>query len=243
MRRILCCLPLLSLLCGFTVADTRLTVKVSSNGLAAVGQQDKEELSRTWLGQGVSRTDVGSTSVIVDHEGGQMFLVNHDREVYHRLDLPVDLQKLVPESLRPIVGEFIEQLNMNVAVDRTEETREIGEYATTRHRVTVSDARGIDIEMDLWMASDVGFDVKAYKKNAMEIAALQLMDGAWMEKLNDTEGFPVLRETRFSMGGQEVLSREELVSVEELDAPAGHYAPPEDYESKPFDAMAIFGGP
>ncbi len=39
--------------------------------------------------------------------------------------------------------------------------------------------------------------------------------------------------------GNEIKSTEELISVDNAKPPAGIYSPPEGYQEKPFDPMAL----
>jgi hypothetical protein len=46
-----------------------------------------------------------------------------------------------------------------------------------------------------------------------------------------------------SLGGKEVKSNEELVSVSQQPAPEGTYEPPAGYKETPFNPMGGPGGP
>ena len=68
------------------------------------------------------------------------------------------------------------------------------------------------------------------------------MGAEWIKQIMALEGFRVLQETSVNMMGTEFKMLEELVSIEEKDAPAGTYSPPEGYKLEPFDMGAMGGG-
>ena len=73
----------------------------------------------------------------------------------------------------------------------------------------------------------------AYNRLAAALATLQPGSGDWARKLQQIEGFPVVQETDVTMGGSHFKTREELVSVETKDAPAGAWDPPAGYKVLP----------
>ena len=130
---------------------------------------------------------------------------------------------------------------MQIEVTPTEETREIAGYAAKLYRVKARSDQGLELDQELWMSEAVKFDVTAYKKMAEALFSMQPIGADWKKEILAIKGFPVLQETTVRMMGNEIKSREELISVEEKEAPAGAYAPPPGYEVKPFDFMAGFG--
>jgi hypothetical protein len=67
----------------------------------------------------------------------------------------------------------------------------------------------------------------------------QPIGSEWMNKFWEIEGFPVLAESSVEVRGQQVRTREELVSVEEKQPAEGTYAPPAGYTQEEFDFVKM----
>ncbi len=62
-----------------------------------------------------------------------------------------------------------------------------------------------------------------------------------MAEMQKIDGYVVAQDAKMSMkfmGETTVGSTDEVVSIEEVDAPAGTFAPPADYAREEFDFMA-----
>jgi hypothetical protein len=224
------------------LADTFVTVRSFSEGMPGVSGAAQDETGTLWLTEDKFRKDQGDQSFIVDIGAKKLFIVNHSDKSCQTLDLPIDMAKLVPEEMRAMFEQMIEQMNMRVEVTPTEETREIAGYRTKLYRVAARSDQGLESDQELWMTEDVPFDVNGYKQMTEALFSMQPLGADWKKEVLAIEGFPVLQETTVRMMGNEFKAREELISIEEKDAPAGTYAPPPDYTMKPFDFMAGFGG-
>lgn len=226
---------------SMAAADTVITTRSLSEGLAGMPGSAMDETSTLWLGEGKFRKDGDGQSFIVDLEAKKLFIVDHSDKSCQTVDLPLDLMKLVPEEMRGMFEQMAAQLNMRVDVTPTEETREIAGYSAKLYQVKARSDQGLESDLDLWMTDAVKFDVAGYKKMTEALFSMQPIGGEWKKEILAIEGFPVLQETTIRMMGNEITSREELISVEDKEAPAGNYAPPPDYTVKPFDFMSGFG--
>jgi hypothetical protein len=223
-------------------ADTVITMKTHSDAVEALGAPETNETSVVWLTSTKMRQDKEGQSLIVDSDAKKMYIVKHAEAEYHALDLPLDLVAMVPEAMRDQFAQMVKQMEMTVGITPTEETREISGYAAKLYKINLSNGVGMNMDMDLWLTTDVKLDVDAYKRLTNEMLSAQSMGGDWIKQILAIEGFRVLQETTISMMGSEVKAREELVSIEEKEAPAGNYAPPADYTEKPFDLMQMMTG-
>lgn len=223
------------------LADTVVTIRQVSDGMPGAPGMEKDETSTLWIAGDKFRKDAGEQSFIVDLAAKKLFIVDHPGKSCQTADLPLDLVKLVPEEMRAMIEQMAERMNMRVEVTPTEETREIAGYTAKLYRVAARSDQGLELDQELWMSEAVEFDVAAYKKMAEALFSMQPIGADWKKEILAIKGFPVLQETTVRMMGTEIKSREELVSVEEKEAPAGAYAPPPDYAVEPFDFMAGFG--
>lgn len=230
---LVCLLPALSP----ASADSLITMKSHSDGMPAMGQPPTDVSWTIWFGDGVLRQDREGMSFIVNGPEKQIFIVMHDSKTYQAISLPLDLTKMIPEPAREMYEQQAAMLEMDVEVTPTDQVREIAGRTAKLSRVKLSNAMGMNMEMDMWMTTELGIDTSVLKDLTSQIVSVQPMGAEWMKEIYQIEGYPVLQEGTLTIMGSEVKSREELVSVEEKDAPAGTYLPPADYEQKPFSFM------
>ena len=221
-RRLL--LPLLLLLLSApAAADTLLTLRSSIEGLK-MDQPGNGEV-KIWLGGDRLRRDEADVSYILRLDRGKLYIVNHGEKTYTELAVPGDLEKIVSPA-----GS-----QLKVQVTATSETRKIGGWTARKYDVALSNPQGLRLDTTIWTSKDIAFH-EAYSRLAANLAALQPGAAEWARKLQQIEGFPVLQETEVDMAGSRFKTREELVSVETKDAPAGAYEPPAGYRARPFVA-------
>ena len=62
-------------------------------------QPEKDEVHTTWIGDGKLRMDQGQSSTVVDLDGNKMIIIDHDNKSYSEIDLPVNLEELLPPGM------------------------------------------------------------------------------------------------------------------------------------------------
>lgn len=218
-RRLL--LPLLLLLAVPAAADSLLTIRSSIEGL-------KMDLPRTgeikiWIGGDKLRRDEADSSYILRLDLGKLYVVNHAEKTYSELAVPGDLEKIAS----PVA------VQLKVQVTATSETKKIGNWTARKYKVDLSNPEGLHLDTTIWASKEIASH-EAYSRLAASLAALQPGASEWARKLEQIEGFPVLQEANVDMAGSRFKTREELVSVETIDAPAGAYEIPAGYTVQPF---------
>lgn len=219
-------------------ADTLLTLKSHQDALEFQGQTQpaRDETVEVWMKDGAIVRDDGQSRILMTSD--KLYLINDQEKYYNVLDMPVDLANLLPEEMRPRLEQMREQAGIRAEVTPVDETRQVGDWKARRYDVSLRNEMGLEVDQVLWASPEVGVDPKLYHDLAAALAALQPGGAEWTAKLDVVEGFPVLRETRMALGpDSEVKTTEELVSVEEKDAPEGTFAPPADYEERPFNPV------
>jgi len=240
-KTILVALVLLSALTPAVLADHVITTKTTRDSMPGSGEPAGEEISTVWLGPNQLRENASDQSVIVDLDASKLYVLKHDTKSYHAIDLPVEWEKLLPPEMAPMVEQMEAQLAMEVLVTPTEEKRKIGEWNSTRYDVKLKSPMGMQMDMTIWAAKESGIDMASYKRLMMQLATLQPgMD--WIQEVLSIDGFPVLRETSVVIDDNTVGSRDELVSIETKEAPAGNWSPPGDYTEEPFDLVGGLTG-
>jgi hypothetical protein len=222
-----------------TLADTFISSKTHTQGIP--GQEDKEDEGTTWLGKNKLRDDKDEMSFIVNLDQKKLYIVNHGKKNFSALDLPLDMMAMIPEDARAMMEQMASQMEMSVEITPTEETAEIAGFPARLTKVKVSNPMGMAMDIDMWMTDKAKIDLSAYKALYEEILSAQPMGAEWIKEIMAIDGFRVKQETRVKMMGTEFVTREELVSIAEKEAPAGTYEPPAGYTEEPFDIMSGLG--
>lgn len=217
-RRLL--LPLLLFLLAaptpVVLADTVLTIQSSIQGLK---DQPQPGPVKVWIGAGdkLRRDEGGDTSYILRLDRGKLYILNHPEKTYSELAV-ADLLKVAspPEA------------QLTVKVTATNDTRKVGSWNARKYKVDIKNPMGLHLDTTIWASKDVA-SYQAYNRLASSLAALQPGAVDWARKLETIEGFPVVQEANVEMGGSRFKTREELVSVETSEAPAGAYEVPKGY--------------
>jgi Domain of unknown function (DUF4412) len=218
-------------------ADTLLTLKAHSDTPALMGKSiNKSDKTVTvWVGPNRVRRDDGNAASIVLFDQKKLYIVDHRDKSYTAIDLPVDFAKLVPGAQGDLLKkEMSNTAKMDVKISKTSETKKIGAWNTRKYHVELSNTE-IKIATDMWVSKDVPVDNNALRQMQLNMASLQPGSLDWVKKMQEVDGFPVLQESSINFGmPQDTKTREELVSVEKKDPPAGTFAPPAGYTQKPF---------
>lgn len=208
----------LLLLAAPAAADTFLTVRSSVEGLK-MDQPAGIEV-RIWVGADRLRRDKGETSTIVRLDRGKVYVLNHADKTYVEIEAP-DLQKLAAPA----------EAAMKVQVTATKETKKVRDWNARKYKVEISNPEGLHLDTTIWASKDVVAN-PAYGRLAATVAALQPNSAEWARQMQTIEGFPVIQEADVQMAGSRFKTREELVSVETKEAPAGIYDPPAGYRAQ-----------
>lgn len=239
-RRPLFALPLLALLAILAAAsapdagaDTLVTLATREEG---VGDQPVREGSVTlWIGdEAIARDDGRSIAILRQDE---LVLVDHESRTYSVLALPADVGSLIPPEMRELAGQMMQMMRMEAEVTPTGERRRIGRWDARRYQVELTNAMGVAVAMDLWLSEEVDLPAARVEDLSLALAEVQPGGAGWVAELTALPGFPVLQETRLTVGSEVVTTREELVSIERKAPPPGAYAPPADYAERPFSPL------
>jgi hypothetical protein len=208
------------------LADTLLTVRSSIEGLKIAPAQG--EPTRIWIhggdkGADALRRDEGEASYILRLDRGKLYVINHADRTYSEIPLPIDPQKTPAADAAQVKAQ----------VTPTGETKKIGSWNARKYRVDISSPAGLHLDTTIWASTEIASSA-ALTRLASSLAALQPGSGDWARKLEQIDGFPVAQEANVTMGASHFKTREELVSVETKDAPAGAYEPPAGYTAQPW---------
>lgn len=223
-RAALALLLLLAAAPGF--AASLLTVRSTVEGLQM--EQPQTEI-RIWIDGDKLRRDEGDISYILRLDRNKLYVVNHAEKAYSELAMPIDPEKVssgpVPQS--------------KVQITRTEETKKVGSgnWNARRYRLDIANPGGVHLDTTVWASTDIP-SYAAFNRLSVSMVALQPGSADLSRKLGQLDGFPVLQESNVEVGGNHFKTREELVSVETKDVPAGAFEPPAGYAAQPYAGVS-----
>lgn len=219
-------------------ADTLLTLQSHVDSFQLMGETTpaKDTKVQVWIGADRIRRDDGQVSSIVRLDRNRVYVVRHDDKTYSEIALPVDLRKLAPQGAEAVVDQMASAMKLTARITPTKETRKIGSWNTRKIQAAITSAIGMKMDVAMWVSPEIEAH-RAFNKMAATLAALQPGAAAWAAELERIDGFPVLQESTVEVVGTRFKTREELVSVETRDAPAGAYELPAGYEPQPFNPL------
>jgi hypothetical protein len=247
-RRIAILAPLLAALAAASAnADSLLILKSHADAFALKeeSQPARDTEVRLWVAGDKAgdkvRRDEGDTSMILRLDRNKLYLIHHPDKTFNELPLPIDFVRLMGKGKEDLGQTWAQKMRLTVKVTPGEETKKIGNWTARREQMSISSAMGMKIATTLWLSKDVA-GYPALNKLTAALAALQPGAADWSQKLEQLDGFPVLKEDDVDALGAHFKTREELVSVESRTAPAGLYDPPVGYTAADFDPLASAGG-
>lgn len=152
--------------------------------------------------------------------------VSSDLRIIARLDLGEtyminDADKTV-RTLK--LGKLPDAFRNRPQIQKTAETRKIGQWDTIRYNLTFAMTPDDSATMTLWISDDVDLDLdtyRAFSRNA------DTGDGL-LSAIAELPGYPVLQETDVGIAKTKV----KLIAAVEAVAPTGTYDAPSNYQHK-----------
>ena len=224
-------------------ADTKIVQQVHQDAFTVMGQsQPASDGERVmWFGGSRLRVDEGSSTVIVRLDAGLLYLIDHTQKTVSSVELPIDLETLLPEGVAEQMGAM---LRLETTVSPTDETRQVGPWTARGWRLTMT-TPVVTVENTLWATEDLDIDRAGFDRLFGQILSLQPGTESLIDSLGSVDGFVVEQQSVTTMAGtpDAAMKRtERTVSVETADPPPGTYDPPAGYSSRQFDLMAMLQG-
>lgn len=223
-----------------TGADVKVVQQHHQDGFSMMGQDQpaSDENNVTWIGDGKLRMDQGSSSSIVNLTTKKMVIVSHDTKSYNEIDLPIDLASMLP----PGMGEqMMAMMKFDVTVTPSTETKKVGPWTATRYDLKMSSSM-MNMESVLWASTETPVDYSNYHALYSSVMSLQPGMDSMMEEMKKIDGYVVDQKatvTMKMMGETSIASSDTVISIEEMDAPAGTYEAPVGFERKEFNYMEM----
>jgi hypothetical protein len=218
-RQILLGLLAWSLVALPVASDTKVVME-EGTGIVGDGSELPENMRQTlanqepattvyWLAKDRAAYLGKSGRMISRLDRGESYFVNDQSKTY----LVIDLEDRDDSAVTQGTAELV----------KTGETRKIDSWDTVRYEMSLDLQGDEPADITLWVASEVGVDLAAYRAL---IAATAAQTGfEWMSRYLEVGGFPVRQE--YKMGP--IQSWQQVVAISEEAAPNGTYDPPAGY--------------
>jgi len=233
-RKTLAVLFVVLLSAGIAVADIKVVKQTHQDGFTIMGQTQPPEdrQQTTWIGKNMMYMDQGDSATIVRVDTMKLYVVDHTTKTYHVLDLPVDLSTLVPPEMQPMLA----MMKFEVTVTPTDEHKQVGEWNARRYDMSMT-SQMFSMKSTMWVTKVAGYDPEAFNSMYVHLNSLQPGMADAVKEMSKIGGLVVVQQGVMTMMGTEVATSEKTISIDNIDAPAGTYDPPEGYTEKPFDFM------
>ncbi len=221
-------------------ADVQVVQQHHQDGFSMMGQDQpaSDENNVTWIGDGKLRMDQSSSSSIVNLATKKMVIVSHDTKSFNEIDLPIDLASMLP----PGMGEqMMAMMKFDVTVTPSAETKKVGPWTAKRYDLKMTSSM-MNMESVLWASTETPVDYSSYHELYSSVMSLQPGMDSMMTEMKKIDGFVVDQKatvTMKMMGETSIASSDTVISIEEMDAPAGTYEAPVGYERKEFNYMEM----
>jgi Domain of unknown function (DUF4412) len=221
-------------------ADTLITAKHHSDAVEMMGQTQPatDHNVLTWIAQGKTARIAPDLSVIVRADLDKMYLIRHADKAYSDINLPLDFKSMMPPEMAGMIDQMSKMMTWDATVTALGTTKTVAGFQAQGYKVAISGPMGMRIDQSLWTTKDLEIDYSAFRELMLSQRALMApLGGDWWKKLSAIEGYPVLSESVTTMAGKSFGTREEMISFETKDAPAGTYDPPAGYKAEAFDPL------
>lgn len=214
-----------------SAADQHLIVAFHSDAYQVLDETvpAADESLTYWFGAEASRLDVGKWSVIVRMGAAKLYVLDNDQQTYSEHDLPITAAaQLVGPEVAPAVEQAAVPAEAISDVRPRDQRGELAGY-TCRHTMVEVSMPLMDYMVDWCDSDELPIDYPAF--HALLGVRAGLLHGfpGMLPVAQKLGGFPLRSETTVFGGGNEFLITEELRSIEERPAPAGHYDVPSGF--------------
>ena len=218
---------------GLVSADTKIVEKHHRDAIEVMGQKQpaSDQEVTIWMADGKMRTDQGDTSVIARLDQNKLYIVSHGSKQVLEADLPITLESIAGD-MAAMIKPMMEKMKITAQVTPTEERKEIKGWQARRYDVEAK-SEMMEMSIQMWVSKDVPVNTDKAMEMASVFYGLQPGMKDLVEEMKKIEGYPVEQIVTMQVMGSTQKQTQEVVSVEDVDAPADTYDPPADYAKKP----------
>jgi len=229
MKKILFAMVVILAISFFLQADVYIKSNVHTDAFAMMGQSQpaKDETMEQWIGTNRLVNISKDKAMILDMGKNMMYIINPKEKSYVETSLPLDMSKLVPKEMAPMMG----MMKMTVKIVPNGKTQKINKWNCSGYDVDMTMSM-MQMKMKVWATTEVPFDWKAFSKMYANIAKMQFMDDASIAEYNKINGFQIASEMTMNMMGSDMKVTTQVTEITKKDPPAGIYSVPAGFSKK-----------
>lgn len=219
---------------SFIHADVYIKQKSHTDGYyyGGVNRPAVDSTNELWLGDGKIAHITENSITIIEKEKNRALIINKSDKTYVETTLPIDLSKLGPEQVAPI----IQGIRYKGTVKKTAKTKTIGKrkckgYAMNTYMVYQGN-RDNEMDTTLWASKDLPFDMNKYRDLVFNIYRLRNYSDELLEEMKKIDGFRIAAESLFYPKGFSVKRTTEVLEISAKEPPPGVYSVPESFTKK-----------
>jgi hypothetical protein len=229
MKKILFAVFVILTISFFLQADVYIKSNVHTDAFTMMGQNQpaKDEAMEQWIGSNRMVSISKDKIMIMDAAKNVMYIVNPKEKSYVQTSLPLDMNKLVPKEMAPMMA----MMKMTVKVTPNGKTQKVNKWNCSGYDVDMTMSM-MQMKMKVWATSEVPFDWKAYTKMYANLAKMQFMDDASIAEFNKINGYQIASEMTMNMMGSDMKVTTTVTEITKKEPPAGLYSVPAGFAKK-----------
>jgi hypothetical protein len=229
MKKILFTVFLVLAVSVLLAADVYIKTNVHTDAFSMMGkdQPAKDQVTEQWVGNNQLANITSDKIIIKDMNKNLMFIVNPKEKSYVQATLPLDMSKLVPQEMAPMLA----MMKVTVKVTPNGKTQKIGKWNCSGYDVDITQMM-MQQKMKVWATTDVPFDWKAFAKMDANVSKTQFMDDTAIAEYMKIKGYQISSEMTIPMGVANLKVTTQVVEITKKDAPAGIYVVPAGFTNK-----------
>jgi opacity protein-like surface antigen len=229
MKKILFAVFLVLVFSVLLSADIYIKSNIHTDAFTMMGknQPAKDEITEQWIGNNQMANITGDKVMIMDMNRNLMYIVNPKEKSYVETTLPLDMSKLIPKEMAPMMG----MMKLTVKVTPNGQTQKINKWNCSGYDVDMGMSM-MQMKMKVWATTDVPFDWKAFAKMYANISKMSFMDDAAIAEFMKITGHQVASEMTMNMMGANMKVSTQVMEITSKPAPAGIYTVPANFSKK-----------
>jgi hypothetical protein len=234
MKKILFTVFLVLAISILLTADVYIKSNVHTDAFTMMGknQPAKDEITEQWIGNNQLANITGDKIMIMDMNKNVMFIINPKDKSYVETSLPLDMSKLVPKEMAPMLS----MMKVTVKVTPNGQTQKINKWNCSGYDLDMNMTM-MQMKMKVWATIDVPFDWKAFAKMYTNVFKMSFMDDAAISEMMKINGCQVFSEMTMNVMGANMKVTTQVAEISKKDAPAGVYAVPSGFTKK--DSLSL----
>jgi hypothetical protein len=224
-------------------ADTMMVRKVHTEA-GKMGQHEtpaKDETQTVWIAKDRVRVESDDKIILLRLDQKKLYMMDPKEKTYSPIDLPFDMKKYLPAEMAEMYDKMNSANTMSCKVTPTDETKKIKDWNTKKYELKVTGSMTGGMTEEVWVTKDISVDTAAFLELLRTTLTMRPGGESMVDELKKIDGVPVMSDRTLKSPMGTVKTHEELVSIEQKDAPAGAFELPKDYKETPFNPMMMGG--